>query len=145
MQPTRILVVEDYEPFSRLISQTLQQDQTFDVVAAVSDGLTAVHTAEDLQPDLILLDIRLPKQNGIEAARQIRRLAPQSKILFVSQESSPTIIWHALDLGAWGYILKSDAPTELLPAVNSVLHGTKYVSAGCRKALASSALNGSEG
>jgi DNA-binding NarL/FixJ family response regulator len=140
MRAARVLVVEDNEAFSRFISAILQQEPTLELVGAVSDGLTAVHSAEDLQPDLILLDIGLPKQNGIEAAKQIRQRAPQAKIIFVSQESSPTIIWRALDLGARGYVLKSDVATELLAAMSSALKETSYVSAGCREALAGAVL-----
>jgi DNA-binding NarL/FixJ family response regulator len=78
-----------------------------EVVGEVSDGLDAVHQAEELQPDLILLDIGLPTLNGIEAARRIRNLSPQSKILFVSQESSADVIEAALTLGGMGIYLNS--------------------------------------
>jgi DNA-binding NarL/FixJ family response regulator len=69
------------------------------VIAEASDGLEAVHKAEHLQPGLILLDIGLPKLNGIEAARQIRKLCPESKIVFLSQESSADVIEEALNSG----------------------------------------------
>jgi hypothetical protein len=79
---------------------------------------------------LILLDIGLPKLNGLEAARQIRNLAPESKILFLTQESSADVIQDALTLGALGYVVKAHAGTELLPAVNAVLQGKQFVSSG---------------
>jgi CheY-like chemotaxis protein len=84
----KILVVEDYEPFRRVISSLLQHRAEFQVFEAF-DGLEAVQKAGELQPDLILLDIGLPKLNGLEAFKQIRRLAPNAQILFVTQESSP--------------------------------------------------------
>ena len=98
------------------------------VIGVASDGLEAVQKAEELQPDLILLDIGLPSLNGIEVARQIRKLSPKSKILFVSQESSVEMVQGALGTGAQGYVLKSDAERELLEAVNAVLRGVQFVS-----------------
>jgi len=98
------------------------------VICEVSDGLEAVHKAEELKPDLILLDIGLPTLNGIEAARQIRKLAPDSKIVFLSQESSAEVVEEALRLGAWGYVLKTRAGSDLLPAVEAILSGKRFVS-----------------
>jgi DNA-binding NarL/FixJ family response regulator len=88
----QILVVDDYEPFRRFLHRKLQSRPKLQIVGEAADGLQAVHQAEELHPDLILLDIGLPKLNGIEAARQIRKSAPQSRIIFVSQESSPNIV-----------------------------------------------------
>jgi len=99
-----------------------------EVICEASDGLEAVNKAEELQPDLILLDIGLPSLNGIEAARRIRQLAPQSKLLFVSQESSADVVQEALGSGALGYLLKIDSGGNLLPAVDSVLDGRRFVS-----------------
>ena len=95
----------------------------------VSDGLQAVRRAEELQPDLIVLDIGLPSLNGIEAARRIRKLSPESKILFVSQESSVDVVREALGTGASGYVYKPDAGRELLEAVSAVLRGERFVGA----------------
>jgi DNA-binding NarL/FixJ family response regulator len=85
---------------------------------------------EGLEPDLVLLDIGLPTLNGIEAARQIRKLAPESRIIFVSQESSPDVVQEALNLGALGYVLKTGAALDLLAAVEAVLDGRQFVSGG---------------
>jgi DNA-binding NarL/FixJ family response regulator len=96
----------------------------------VSDGLEAVHKAEELQPDLIVLDIGLPSLNGIEVARRFPKLSPESKILFVSQESSVDLVQAALCTGAWGYVVKTEAGSELLPAVETICQGRRFVSAG---------------
>jgi DNA-binding NarL/FixJ family response regulator len=129
-QPVRILVVDDYEAFRQFVCSMLGKKSEWQVVAEASDGLQAVHKAEELQPDLILLDIGLPKLNGIEAARRIRKLAPDSKILFLSQEFSAEIVQDALSVGARGYVFKAHAGSELLASVDAVLQGKQFVSSG---------------
>jgi CheY-like chemotaxis protein len=98
------------------------------VVGFASDGLEAVLKTEALQPDLILLDIGLPELNGIEAARKIRNAAPESKILFLSQESDFDVARAALNAGGHGYVVKSDAEDELIAAIEAVMEGRPYVS-----------------
>ena len=126
---TRIFVVDDFEPCRRFVSTTLKKQLTLQVIGEAVDGLEAVQKAHQLQPDLILLDIGLPTLNGIEAARRIRELSPKSKILFVSENRSWDIVEEALRTGAGGYVVKSDAVGELLPAVSAVLGGKRFVSA----------------
>jgi DNA-binding NarL/FixJ family response regulator len=123
----RVLVVDDYEPWRRFVRSTLQKQPGLQIIGEVADGLEAVQKAEELQPDLILLDVRLPKLNGIEAARRIRELAPQSTILFVSLQASVDVMRAALGTGAKGYVFKTDARNELLTAVNAVLRGDQFV------------------
>ena len=124
---SRVLVVEDSEHFRNFIYSTLTKRPELQVVDQVSDGLQAVRRAEELQPELIVLDIGLPSLNGIEAARQIRRLSPKSRILFLSQESSVDVVREALGTGASGYIVKSDAGRELLEGVSAVLRGELFI------------------
>src|SRR5271169_4042180 len=126
----RVLVVDDYGPFRRFVCSTLKQRSDLRIIGEASDGLEAVQKAEELRPDLIVLDIGLPTLNGIEAARRIRKLSPESKILFVSQESSADVVQEALSLGAAGYVLKVRAGSELLAAVDAVLQGKQFVSSG---------------
>jgi DNA-binding NarL/FixJ family response regulator len=123
----RVLVVEDTEPFRRYIVSRLQARPELQVIGEVSDGIEAVRKAQELHPDLILLDIGLPGLNGIEAARRIRRFSPKSKILFVSLESSAHIVHEAFSLGACGYVVKMDAGRELLAAVDAVLRDERFV------------------
>jgi DNA-binding NarL/FixJ family response regulator len=123
-----VLVVDDFEPFRSFVCSALKQKPELEVVCEVSDGLAAVQKAEELNPDLILLDIGLPTLNGIEAARQIRKLVPNAKIIFLSQETSDDVIQEALRLGARGYVVKTRAGSELLAAVEAVLDGKQYVS-----------------
>jgi len=126
----RILLAEDFVPFRHFIRSTLSQRPNLQVVCEVCDGQEAVQKAVELKPDLILLDIGLPTLNGIEAARQIRKFAPESKIVFVSQESSADIVQEALSLGTCGYVVKIQAQSDLLAAVDAVLEGRQFVSPG---------------
>jgi CheY-like chemotaxis protein len=126
--PLRILLVEDYAPFRRRIAAALQRSDYQTIEAA--DGLEGVQKAEEQQPDVILLDINLPKIHGFEVARQVRRHAPHARLLFMSQESSPHIVRQALSLGARGYIQKVSAAADLLPAIEAALAGQRFVSRG---------------
>ena len=123
----RILVVDDFEPFRRFVCSTLQNKLELQTIVEASDGVEAIELAHSLQPDLILLDIGIPKINGLEAARRMRELAPQSKILFVSQESSVDVVQEAFSVGASGYVVKMDAGSELPTAVKAVLRGERFV------------------
>jgi len=123
----RILIVEDFPAFRRFICSTLGESLDLRVIAEVSDGLEAVQKAAELKPDLILLDIGLPSINGIEAARQIRKLSPESKIVFLSQETSADVVMEALSTGARGYVEKTKAASQLLAVVEAVVSGTRFV------------------
>ena len=123
----RVLVVEDSEEFRKFICSTLGKRPEWQVVGEVTDGLQAIQRAEELQPDLIVLDIGLPSLNGIEVARRIRKLSRECKILFVTQESSADVVQEALGTGAQGYVTKIDAGSELLEGVNAVLRGDQFV------------------
>jgi DNA-binding NarL/FixJ family response regulator len=123
----RILVVEDFAPFREFIRSTLGERADLQVICEVADGLEAVQKAKELKPDLILLDIGLPTLNGIEAARQIRKLAPESKIIFLTQESSADVVEKTLSLGAWGYVLKCRAASDLSAVVEAAILGDRFV------------------
>ena len=114
MPVKRILVVDDFLPWQRFVQLMFQSERNLKIIAVAANGFEAVQKAEQLQPDLILLDIGLPALNGIEAARQIRKISPNSKILFFTQESSTEVVEEALRLGAHGYLLKTDAARALL-------------------------------
>ena len=125
--PVRILVVEDHAPFRGVICRALQRRAEFQTFEA-ADGLEAVQQAGALQPDLILLDINLPALHGFEAAERIRRLAPHARLLFLSQETTSDIVRQAFRLGALAYVHKLCAAADLLPAIEAVLVGQRFVS-----------------
>ncbi len=126
----RAFVVDDNEPFRRFTCSTLAKMQNFKVIGEAADGLEAVHRAQELKPDLIVLDIGLPTLNGIEVARQVRKSCPECKILIMSQGSSIDVAQEAFNLGALGYVVKSHAGSELSLAVDTVCRGGRFISAG---------------
>lgn len=128
MPSIRVLVADDHKDWRRRICLLLAERPELQVVCEVADGPQVVQKAEELQPDLILLDIGLPTLNGIEAARQVRRLSPDSKIIFLSQENSLDVVQGALSTGALCYVYKADAGSDLLLAVDSVLCGRCFLS-----------------
>ncbi len=125
----RILVADDFAPWRRFLSSMiLLKEPGWHIVCEVSDGAEAVVKAKELTPELILLDLSLPRLNGIEAARQIRKIAPNSKILFLSAFDSMEVVEEALNAGANGYIAKLDATSELIEAVKAVFQGKRFIS-----------------
>ena len=98
----RIVVVDDFDPFRAFVFSAFSKAPELRIICEASDGLEAVQKAQELKPDLVLLDIGLPRLNGIEAAYRIRKLSPHSRILFVSQESSADVVEQALSSGAMG-------------------------------------------
>jgi DNA-binding NarL/FixJ family response regulator len=132
LSSVRILVSDDYADWRRQVRLLLQARPDWQVVSEASNGLDAVQKARDLKPELILLDIGLPKLNGIEAARRIRQLSPNSKIIFLSQNNDLDMVRAALNTGARGYVRKTDVKRELLPAVDAVLRGKQFVSSSLK-------------
>ncbi len=130
--PGRVLVVDDHELWRSHIRAVLQDHPHWLIIAEASDGLEAVEKAQAFKPDVILLDIGLPKLNGIAAARHILAALPHVRILFLSGHRSPTIVTVALGTGAHGYLLKSDAHCLLL-AMEEIRDGKAFISEGLNK------------
>ena len=132
----RILVADDFVPWRRFVSSLiLAMKPGWHIVCEVSDGSEAVKKAKELRPDLVLLDIGLPKLDGIEAARQIRAIASDLRVLFLSALDSLEVVEHALSTGANGYVLKLDAGSELLIAVQEIFQGRRFVSTGLKRSI----------
>lgn len=123
----RVLVVDDCEPWRLSVISLLQQEPKWQIVWQACDGLEAVEKSRELQPELILLDIGLPKLNGIEAARRIAAIVPDAIILFLSENRCPDVVQEALRVGGRGYVLKSDAAQELLAALEAVMTGRPFI------------------
>ena len=117
----RVLVVDDFEEWRLLVRSILQRNPCFQVVGEASDGVEAIEKAATLLPDLVLLDIGMPRLNGIEAARKIRESYPESKIIFLTQEHDSHIKEAALNTGASAYLLKSQANGELWATIEAAM------------------------
>jgi DNA-binding NarL/FixJ family response regulator len=127
-----ILLVDDVEHWRRSVCSMLTKHEGLHVVSEAADGFEAVQKAEELQPDVILLDIGLPNLNGIEAARRIAEVASDAKILFLTQNIDADLVQLALSDGAKGYVAKVDAGRELVIAIETVFRGEKFVSSRLR-------------
>lgn len=120
MRPIRVLLVDDFEPWRTCLRSLLGRRPELEVVDESADGVQAIEKARELQPDLILLDIVMPRLGGIDAAQRIREIAPRSAILFVSIEEDAEFVQAAMDAGARGYIPKRDVRSKLLAAIDAL-------------------------
>jgi CheY-like chemotaxis protein len=128
MASIRVLVVDDHEVARRSVRSVLAADPDLEIAAEVPDGEQAIRKAQDIHPDVVLLDIGLPGMSGIDAARRIRSVSPESRIIFLSQHDSIFVAKDALRAGASAYVVKSDAGRDLLTAVTAALEGRAFVS-----------------
>jgi two-component system nitrate/nitrite response regulator NarL len=132
MALVRLLVVDDFRLWQECVQVCLEGHPEVQIVGFASNGLEALQQVEDLQPDLVFLDISLPKLNGIETARKIRHHNPRCKIIFLTGQLQPEIVLEALEAGGLGYVHKKDASTELLLSLESVRVGKRYLSRSVR-------------
>lgn len=123
-----VVVVDDHEQWRRYVVLTLGLKREIEIVGEAADGITAIQKAKEHQPDLVILDMGLPDLSGIEVARQISLLSPKTKIVFLTMHNSQEIIDAALSTGAYGYVLKSKAGRDLLPAIEAALAGNHFIS-----------------
>ncbi len=127
----RVLLADDHSLMLAGLRRLVEE--TCDVVGAVEDGRALVEAVQHLEPDLILLDISMPLLNGIDAARQIRKLHHPAKLIFLTMHTSPSYVTEAFHVGASGYLLKRSAPMELPLAIEAVLKGQQYLTPSITK------------
>ena len=126
MKTTRILLADDHEIIRRGLRAILETDETFEIAGEAVDGQDAIEKAARLKPDVVVLDISMPGVDGFEATRRIVRDTPNIRVLVLTVHDSDTVATRALQAGARGYVLKSDAGSELLMALESVRQGKSY-------------------
>ena len=125
----KVLVVDDYAPWRHFVNLALAVKPEVQIVGEAEDGLTAVQKATELKPDVVILDIGLPDMNGIHVARQILEMAPKTRIVFLTENTSRDIVRDALLTGAQAYVVKSFAAKDLVPAFEAVMLDCHFVSA----------------
>jgi DNA-binding NarL/FixJ family response regulator len=130
LSTVKVLVVDDYAPWLHFVSLALAVKPEVQIVGEASDGLTAIQKVLELEPDVVILDIGLPDINGIQVAKQILEVVPKVRILFLTENTAPEIVRAALLTGAQGYVVKSFAAKDLVPALEAILLNCHFVSAG---------------
>lgn len=135
----RVLLADDHSLMLAGLRKLLEE--TCEIVGAVGDGRTLVDAVQSLRPDLVILDIAMPLLNGVDAARQIRKLCPDVKLIFLTMHTSPIYATEAFRAGASGYLLKRSAPVELPLAIEAALHGQHYLTPSIAKPLLDRVLN----
>jgi two-component system, NarL family, response regulator NreC len=126
----RIVIAEDHTILREGLRALLTSSPDFDIVGEAADGREAIRCVEKLKPNLILTDLSMPRMNGMDAIREIRRRAPETKILVLTVHKTEEYILATLKAGADGYLLKESTQAELLAAVRHVLSGKHYISPG---------------
>lgn len=129
MTTLRMLVVDDDEPMRRGVKELLETHPGWQVVGEAANGREALEKAAQLDPDVVTLDISMPELDGISAAPLIHRVKPRAELIVLSQHDVPAMVNRALDAGARGYVLKSRASRDLIPAIEAACHHNAFVSA----------------
>jgi len=141
----RILIADDHGIMRDGLSALLAQEQNLEVVGLASNGREAIRAAEQLRPDLIIMDVSMPLTNGQEAIAHIKKRTPEVRVLVLTFHSDDNNIYHALRSGADGYVLKDDSRTELLNAIRVVLSGKSYLSPAICDRVVTGYLGGGKG
>lgn len=126
MKRARVLIADDHNLIAELCKKLLEAD--FDVVGMVSDGRALLRAAEELKPDVIVLDITMPFLNGLDAGRQIKEMLPAVKLVYLTMNTDTEVAAEAFERGASGYLLKTCAASEMVVAVREALRGKSYMS-----------------
>jgi DNA-binding NarL/FixJ family response regulator len=125
--PVRILVVDDHPIVRHGLRTLLGGRPEWEIIDEAEDGIEAVEKADRLKPDVVVLDVSMPRMDGLEACRRIRKSVPKSEVLIVTQHDSPQMMREALSAGARGYIVKSDAARDLLAALEAVSQHKPFI------------------
>ena len=133
MKRTTLLLADDHTMFSTALQKLLEPE--YEVIGRVEDGRALVKAALDLKPDLVLVDVGMPLLNGLDAGRELKKLVPKIKIIFLTMNPDPVLANEALRIGASGYLLKNSEGEELLQAVQNALRGVTYVTPQIRHAM----------
>jgi DNA-binding NarL/FixJ family response regulator len=141
MEKINIVLADDHVLVRNGIKAMLESDTQIDVIGEASNGVEALESAKSLKPDILILDIRMPEMNGLEAAARLKDFAPNTKAMILSMHDSEEYVLQALDAGAFGYLLKDTDKAEFLKAVKQIHTGNKYFSGAVSNVLANRLLS----
>jgi DNA-binding NarL/FixJ family response regulator len=141
----RILLADDHDLMREGIRSMLESHPNFEVCAEAKDGIEAAEKAIEYRPDVVILDVTMPKMNGLEASRRITKQLPETQVLIFTIHDSEDMVRETLDAGAHGYVLKSEAPTHLAAAVEAVAQRDLYFSSGISNFVIDSLINSGSG
>jgi DNA-binding NarL/FixJ family response regulator len=130
MRKLRVLIAEDHQTVREGLKLILSAQSDIEVIAEVGDGRTAVDRARELIPDLVLMDISMPKMNGLKATQKLKEYCPQVHVLALTRHKDDAYLQQILRAGASGYVLKQSPPSELIHAIRSIAAGGKYLDPG---------------
>jgi len=142
MQRARVLLADDHRLLREAFAQMLEPN--CEVVGAVADGRAVLAAAQELRPEVVVLDIAMPLLNGLDAARQLKRLMPAVKVIFLTVSEDPDLAAEAFRAGASGFLLKNSAASELFQAIQEVLQGRSYVTPQATQGLVGAFVDGPE-
>ena len=140
----RIVIVEDHTILREGLRALLSADPQFDVVGEAGDGRDAIRCCDELVPDLVLMDLSMPKMHGFDAIKEIKRQSPEIKIVVLTVHKTDEYILATLQAGADGYVLKDATQSELVMAIRNVLVGKRYLSPGISEKVIEGYLEGKE-
>src|SRR6266849_960789 len=132
--PTRVLLADDHALIRQGLKALLEK-QGFQVVCEASDGQEALRSVEKTQPDIAIVDISMPVLNGVDTARELRKSAPKTKVILLTQHDEDQYVTEALRAGVNGYVLKSQAADDLVHAIQEVCRGSVYLSPNISRAV----------
>ena len=139
--PMRIVLVEDHRILREGLRAIFASERDLKLVGEATDGLEGIQQAKELQPDLLILDLSMPRMDGLAALKEIKRVAPKTRVLIMTAHRNEEYIFRAIDNGADGYLLKDASAAEMLLAVRSVLAGERYLSAAVATQVVAAFLN----
>src|SRR5688500_1160026 len=141
MSKINIVLADDHVLVRNGIKAMLESDTDIDVIGEAGNGIEALETAQRLHADILVLDIRMPEMNGLEATAKLEAYSPETKAVILSMHDSEEYVLQALDAGAFGYLLKDTDKTEFVKALKQIHGGNKYFSGAVSNVLANRLLN----
>ena len=142
MSELRILIADDHELIRRGVRTLLEAEPGWKVVAEASDGQEAFEKAKETKPEIVVLDIGMPRLSGLEAARRLKRTLPQIKVLILTMHDSERLAWEVLNAGALGYVTKSDTARDLIIAIEALRRDKTFFTPKVDRIILDSFLNG---